>query len=427
MNQEMKEAPFDFDQWSEDGDIFYRPQDKTEFHRSLQAVVKEHLGLAVVADTDHVLNHYCRLMVARLRDLKEFQLEVLTPSNTETLLKRFNHIMASISVDTALRPAAEDAAVTLMIVNDAHLVDDDQWLLLSQLLSDFPGVNVRLVLFINSTEWPKYEEPLSLFAKKLYQWRLGTLSGVEAADLLYAAQQSGFGLEVEQLLSGLAIDIPAKAINFNSASASLATETANPQKMVPPIDDSVDSNVWWKMLATKFGEPGIYAWTVLTALVFAGSWGVMSIVNPGVVEGYLQKVETIFLSAKDSLVEEQSIATAPTLPMIREIQPKVVSQTIIEESKTRLPSQIIRTSKETDYFIQHILFKEKATAILYRSNNPSLRDAMIIPLKGVKSRGFGIVSGPFVSQARAQSYNRQFFPLDNGWIRDANQLQRSLY
>ena len=253
------------------------------------------------------------------------------------------------------------------------------------------------------------------------------MSGVEAADLLYAAQQSGFGLEVEQLLSGLAIDIPAKAINFNSASASLAAETANPQKMVPPIDDSVDSNVWWKMLATKFGEPSIYAWTVLTALVFAGSWGVMSIVNPGVVEGYLQKVETIFLSAKDSLVEEQSKETAPTLPMIREIQPKVVSQTIIEESKTRLPSQIIRTSKETDYFIQHILFKEKATAILYRSNNPSLRDAMIIPLKGVKSRGFGIVSGPFVSQARAQSYNREFFPLDNGWIRDANQLQRSLY
>ena len=60
MNQEMKETRFDFDQWSEDGDIFYRPQDKTEFHRSLQAVVKDHLGLAVVADTDHVLNHYCR-------------------------------------------------------------------------------------------------------------------------------------------------------------------------------------------------------------------------------------------------------------------------------------------------------------------------------------------------------------------------------
>ena len=106
---------------------------------------------------------------------------------------------------------------------------------------------------------------------------------------------------------------------------------------------------------------------------------------------------------------------------------KDMIKSIIEESKTRLPSQIIRTSKETDYFIQHILFKEKATAILYRSNNPSLRDAMIIPLKGVKSRGFGIVSGPFISQARAQSYDRQFFPLDNGWIRDANQLQRSLY
>ena len=102
-------------------------------------------------------------MVARLRETQNFDLEVLLPSTTESLLKRFNRIMSKMSLDDALRPAKADSSVTLMIVNDAHLIDQQQWALVSQLIGDFPGVNVRLVVFINSSEHIEYDQTLNLF------------------------------------------------------------------------------------------------------------------------------------------------------------------------------------------------------------------------------------------------------------------------
>ena len=207
MTQNLQHPIYDFTQWTHGGDIFFRPQDKNQFHRSLKAVTEDRLGLAVVADNEKILNHYCRLTVSRLRATKDFTLEILSPSSTDTLLKRFNQVMASMSLDEALRPPAEDSQITLMVVNDPHLVEKEQWLLLSQLLSDFPGVNIRLILFIDRSEWPLYEKPLKLFGRNLHLWKLERLLEKEARDLLITAESNGYREEVESLLSGLALDM----------------------------------------------------------------------------------------------------------------------------------------------------------------------------------------------------------------------------
>ena len=77
MTQEQ--AFIDFAEWSDGGDIFYRPQDKIQFQRSLQAVVNDHLGLTVVADNEKILKHYYRLMISRLRGMQEFNSRFFYP------------------------------------------------------------------------------------------------------------------------------------------------------------------------------------------------------------------------------------------------------------------------------------------------------------------------------------------------------------
>lgn len=274
MTQEQEKSVFDFEHWSDGGDIFYRPQDKIQFHRSLKAVINEHLGLAVVADGEKILNHYCRLMVSRLRATQEFKLEVLLPSNTDNLLKRFNQIMASMSIDQALRPPTPDSQVTLMVVNDAHLVEQEQWLLLSQLLSDFPGVNIRLILFIDVTEWPRYEKPLRLFGRKLHQWKLEIPSSLEAKNLLIAAQQNGFRSQVDGLLSDLAIDIPEGIFDEKEGADNVfipvtpLTKSINPMPIEARENDDVDNSKEAANL-TKKTQPSIQAWAVLI-LIFVG-------------------------------------------------------------------------------------------------------------------------------------------------------------
>ena len=303
MTQEQ--AFIDFAEWSDGGDIFYRPQDKIQFQRSLQAVVNDHLGLTVVADNEKILKHYYRLMISRLRGMQEFQLEVLLPSNTDTLLKRFNQIMASMPVDRALRPPDADTPVTLMVLNDAHLVGEEQWLLLSQLLSDFPGVNVRLIVFIDVTEWPRYEKPINLFGRKLYQWKLEAPTFLESKDLLAAAQQNGFKVEVESLLRGLAIDIPKDTFDENDDSVAEATPpdafASNGQNVKPIMAIRSDQFSHSEIHGTagKTNKPSFLASAILLIFVLGASSVIMSVITPPIIKS--QPTAIIYLNNNSSL------------------------------------------------------------------------------------------------------------------------------
>ena len=95
MMQEKIAPKVDATEWLDQDDLFYRPQDKTEFFDALDILTNDRRGVAVLANNEVMLNHYCRLMIARLREKQLFNLEVLLPSTTNSLLKRFNKIIAN--------------------------------------------------------------------------------------------------------------------------------------------------------------------------------------------------------------------------------------------------------------------------------------------------------------------------------------------
>jgi hypothetical protein len=200
MRDNQKEPTFEFENWFDGGNIFYRSKDKQRFQFALDAIIDEGLGLAVIGTNEAVLDHYCRMLVARLRDLNIFQLEVFLPTNTDSLLKRFNEMLATMSLEVARKPADPSAPVKLLVVNDAKSVNDEQWNLLVRLIADFPGVNVRLVLFLDTTGWPGYEKPLGMFGRRLYRWVVETPSLDEASELMQAAKEHGYQSETETLL-----------------------------------------------------------------------------------------------------------------------------------------------------------------------------------------------------------------------------------
>ena len=200
MRDNHREPTFEFQDWFDGGDIFYRSKDKQRFQLALNALVDDDLGLAVIGTNETVLDHYCRMLVARLRDLNIFQVEVFLPTNTDSLLKRFNEMLATMTMEQARQPADPAAPVKLLVVNDAKSVNEEQWALLVRLLADFPGVNVRLVLFLDKTGWPNYAKPLTLFGRKLYRWVVETPTLDEASQLMKAAVEHGFERETETLL-----------------------------------------------------------------------------------------------------------------------------------------------------------------------------------------------------------------------------------
>ena len=200
MTENKKEPTFELQSWFDGGDIFFRPKDKKRLAEAVDAIVENDLGVAIIGSNEVILDHYCRMLVARMREVERFQLDVFLPVTTDSLLTRFNKMLAEISLEQAAKPPSEGQTVRLLVINEARVVNQDQWGLLVRLLADFPGVNARLVLVINKSGWPDHEKLLHSLGKKMHRWVVNVPATDEARLLMDAAEDAGYQVETDALL-----------------------------------------------------------------------------------------------------------------------------------------------------------------------------------------------------------------------------------
>jgi len=200
MTDNKQEPTFELHSWFDGGDIFFRPRDKKRFADALDAVVEDDLGVAIIGSNETVIDHYSRMLIARLRKLERFSVDVFLPVTTDSLLIRFNDMLSEMSLEQAAAPPSPEQPVRCLVINDARVINDDQWALLVRLLGDFPGVNARLILVINKLGWPGHEKLLQSLGKRMHRWPTQAPAIEEARQLLIAAEESGYQTEVEALL-----------------------------------------------------------------------------------------------------------------------------------------------------------------------------------------------------------------------------------
>ena len=440
MTYEQDTSPLDSSKWIDQGDLFYRPNDKVEFLEGLNAVYQMGQGIAVVASNEVMLNHYCRLMVSRLRKAKGFKVEVLLPSTTDSLLKRFNHIMTQMSLDEALRPPAENSMVTLMVVNDAHLIDQQQWVLLSQLISDFPGVNVRLVAFIDSDEWIEYDQALNLFGQKLHRWELEQPSMNDVDSLFSIADSVGRVDEAEKLLEGLIQDIFIEHSELKSEEVDSDDKSSFDSVRVVSEDTKAqnceqDKDIVQDSIKRTGSSP--WLWAPAMILIVATSLSVTSFLNPkffnshiGPLFSFEQVVHgTKELDMSQNLLENniQKAALKTTSASIGDSS-EVNGQAEINLSlsldlQASESRKIVTDAKPNSYFVQFNLFKTKETAHEYSEQTGIVSKSLIVSLQSDQGVVHGIISGPFLTKEEAQSFVIAPGMPKNFWIRSAQTLQ----
>lgn len=472
--QEKIVSKVDATDWLDQGDVFYRPQDKTQFFDALDVLTIEKRGLAVIANNEVMLNHYCRLMISRLRKKQLFNLEVLLPSTTDSLLKRFNKIIEKVSLDDALRPAKDDSPVTLMVVNDPHLIEQPQWVLLSQLISDFPGANMQLVVFINAQAWPENDHAINLFGHKVHRWTLSDLAINDVNQLFSIAESIGYTEEVDALVEGLHQDL---FVEYRER-AYLETAPNIPDQdhvLGPELEESrLEESASIKATSESNIEPDQSAarWPKIAAvsILMAASWIVTADIDfqPG--ENYINDLVTLFSSTKSInetssgtkvldkklAVEVQQPPIIPvlsnpivmTMPELENLD-KNISVELVQQlanTKPRVafasqkdtlihanvapeflePRQIVANAKSDSYFVQFNLFKEKLTAQTYRADNDGLEDSMLMPFQTTEDGTYAIISGPFLSKEKAIAFvSSPGMPKDY-WIRSAKTLQSAI-
>ena len=180
-------------------DFVFRAADRMRIDGCANAIAREGLSLSLQCEHEALLDHYLSLLLQRLRqEAPEHSIEVYFPSNTESLLGRFNEALARQSVAQATRSPSTASPAQIWIVHDAQAMPESEIQLLARLIQNFPGANIRAILLMSGPN--ATQNNLAAFGRKILRWDIESPNQEQAQAALDIARTEGRLQPVQQLL-----------------------------------------------------------------------------------------------------------------------------------------------------------------------------------------------------------------------------------
>lgn len=180
-------------------DFVFRSADRMRIDGCANAIAREGLSLSLQCEHEALLDHYLGLLLQRLRqEAPEHSIEVYFPTNTDSLLGRFNEALARQSVEQATRSSTQASPAQIWIVHDAQAMPEAEIQLLARLIQNFPGANIRAILLMSGAN--AAQNNLSAFGRKILRWEIEAPNPEQAQAALDTARTEGRLLPVQQLL-----------------------------------------------------------------------------------------------------------------------------------------------------------------------------------------------------------------------------------
>lgn len=475
MKNTEKHKSFELEQYLDNGDIVGSHKNKQDFRLALDAVFNQSMGLAMIGSNEAALTHYSRIITSRFREDARFQLETFPPANTEELLRKFNQLLAQMTMDQARQKPLAGKQITLMLVNDANVVDPVQWKLLLQLLSDFPGVNVRMVLFFDQATWPAYDETLMLLGRNIYRWDIEIPSVPEAKEFFLAAQGTTYEREAALFLNDVGLGGVVKDARMQREADQALLRDQQGQATKDTRNDSSREEHITKEKSEGIKQKQGKRQKFIRGLIVAGILGATAFVFSYTMMEDYKVLSTIFTGELTSQEVKNKILAAPPFLSAenrQDIAPEQFDHEVHEQNassedqhhpaalkasskselvalqnqttivhtpavhgKAELEDMIAQNASEKNsieslksipdqtFFIQHIVLKSHQSVLDYINQFPSLSDARILPINTEGNKSFGIVSGPFSSRDAAAEFVAGSGIPREFWLWEAEQLK----
>lgn len=239
--------------------FFFRAADRMRIEGCLNALTQDGMNLAVCCEQEALLDHYLDILLTRLgAQAPWLQQEVYFPTNTESLLARFNDILARQSVQDAVKSSKDERDARLWIVHDAQSLPEPELQLLARLIQNFPGANIRALLVMAG---PSERHPqLSAFGRKILKWDIELPAPDQAQLALDAAGSDSERALIERLLRKMGRrsgpqDLPTDLLTELSAPPSVAA--APPPSPPGPKPGAWRLPRWASALAALPKRPGL--------------------------------------------------------------------------------------------------------------------------------------------------------------------------
>lgn len=281
--------------------IFLRAADRKRFDYVMRAVCNDGQCLALSSTNEGVLDHYGRLVINKLRQTPDLQIEVFLPTSTEALLDRFNQILAGLSLTDARDAISSPAPRRVLVAHDAKSIDARDIGLMARLIADFPGANTSLVLFLDQSRDRQHDKLLESFGQRLLRWPVEAPTRAEGDALLKVSRALGYEVEVKKLLAATgyaasavapagveAAQPPAAAGSAKQVFARQLAAARKKARTEPVLDDDFSAQAPSSSPEPAFTQPGkrlgklktMLRWTVAVVLLFTVSAAVIAVLFP---------------------------------------------------------------------------------------------------------------------------------------------------
>lgn len=420
-------------------DFFFRTADRMRVEGCANAIANEGQSLVLYSPHEPLLDHYLNLLIERLRrQTPEPRMEVYFPTNTESLIARFNDVLARQSVKEATRQPQENQSAQIWIVHDTQLLPDQEIQLMARLIQNFPGANIRAILLMTGNNPQKAS--LSALGRKVLRWDIEAPTAEQAQLALDTAAQNGQLQAVTQLLQRMGSmpetsvnvgnevpraehDLPAPppaARTLSSLASLVGKAAAAPARWLSELTRR-SAGVLPKALlnTTGSGPSRLFLGAGLALLL---SIGLMAWLQPHAFGSAAQpKVAPAAPAA--SLTAPQTtaaIAAAPAAPA-SEPAPEVPDES--QQSQAW-----VRSLPAASFLIQHGNVMTYQKAVDLKKGVPAQAQARIVAAyrPGDSLAHFVIVSGPFDSLGKAYESIKRREATKNSWVRATRTLQEQV-
>jgi len=433
--------------------LFFRVADRMRLEGYVAALIDDNMSLSLVSSHDAILDHYGKLLVARLREAAPHMgLEVYFPASAEALITRFNEVLQAYSIEDAMGTKAPVAPPKIWIVHDASALPDHEIQLLARLVQHFPAANIRVVMLLTTAS--KKQRLLASFGRRILNWEIEPPSDEQAQALLEQARAQGREGAVSALLKKItpwhaATTAPAPVAPRPAPAGAAAAEPAAPvplAPLAPPKAAPKKEKVKGSMRKTLLWLSGITALLIICAMAVLTLYGsqqtaAMLGIGPRKAPEPLP-VASVNSAAVAPLPEASGVApaagaSAPTVvaPLTASnalgtgatpvaapskaaetaavaarsssvAPPNEVEEIITTPAQAQVGQSWVRQMPPGTFMVQHTIVPSYGEATLWLQAHANLRRARIVAsyVNGQAAVQFTVVSGPFGSLAEATSF-----------------------
>jgi hypothetical protein len=425
----------------------FRAADRMRIDGCANAVAHEGLSLALYCPYEALLDHYVNLLLGQLRQqAPDHRIEVYFPANTDSLLDRFNEVLASQSLNQAVKTPSNSNQAQIWLVHDAQTLPESEIQLLARLIQNFPGANIRAILLM-SGQPNALKSPLSAFGRKILRWDIEAPTEDQAQAALDSARHEGHFNAVQQLVQRIQrqqrpreLDTPFQTTSLSAGLPSSQTSQAPVSALktrVNSLRQRIASLIqaWHQAGQTVRNAPqwirnnrklalGISLALVMSTLMMLWiqpeAFGLKS-VKPVKPAAATQLTSPQLATALPPTTQEE----APRAQALMAVTPPAFA---IEVPEATLSGQAwLKQLDANSFLLQHGTASSYEKVLDIQRKHPGLKDAHIVAAyrPGEKLAHFVIVSGPF--SELNQGYEASKRPgIPKSWVRPTRGLQELL-